>query len=119
MMDRFFFRKRHFAPTYPDPRVMAYHYWYDHLTGQYALMILGEKAGVGPVETQFFINPDLPVEKDGVIAHAAKMSPDVWNPIDFIDAERWLADERPLEVKWAGLSEAMTAFRQAIEEEGK
>ena len=47
------------------------------------------------------------------------MSPDVWNPIDFIDAERWLADERPLEVKWAGLSEAMTAFRAAIEDEGK
>ena len=120
MMDKFFFRKRHSAiGTYPNPRVMAYHCWHDKITGQYALMILGEMIGVGPVEYQCWVNPDLPVEKEGVISHAAELSTDAWNRIDFIDSEKWLADDRPLETKWAGLSEAMTAFREALEEEGK
>ena len=55
MMDRFFFRKRHFAPTYPDPRVMAYHYWYDHLTGQYALMILERRQVLALLKPSFLL----------------------------------------------------------------
>ncbi len=100
---------------YPNPRVMAFHYWHDGATGEYALMILAEMRGVGPVEYQCWIDPDKPVVKEDVITLAADLKLDEWRRIEFIDQQAWLSNPEPLEAKWYHLSKAMAEMRDAVE----